>query len=155
MNSRQRSRLTVEDVSEWLEQRAYRAFERQRAQVDTAKLIATFSAGISGTLVATALQVKEPTRLDTVAALLLACTVAASLVVIVLDRLTEADHGHVLELSEIHGWDEQKTRQELRVAILGTVRVNASVVNVVRWALGLQLLVAAGAAAVAVASLLQ
>lgn len=146
--------LTVEDVSDWLEQRAYRAFERQRAQVDTAKLIATFSAGIAGTLVATALQVKDPSTLDVVAVWLLAATVVFSIAVILLDRLIEADHAHVLEMSEVHGWTKTEVRSRLREATLSTVKANGAVVTVVRCALAIQVAVAVVTGAVAAASLL-
>jgi hypothetical protein len=44
---------------DWLGSQADRDLARQRAQVDTAKLLATFSAAVAVTLVATALQVGQ------------------------------------------------------------------------------------------------
>lgn len=59
---------------EWLEVQADRALARQRAQADTAKLLATFAAGVAGALVATALQVGAPEGLDWASAWLLLMT---------------------------------------------------------------------------------
>ncbi|MFF5079198.1 hypothetical protein ACFY36_19240 [Actinoplanes sp. NPDC000266] len=139
---------------EWLEVQADRALARQRAQVDTAKLLATFAAGIAGALVATALQVGEPEGLDWAAAWLLLVTFVAVLGVIAVDRLAEADHDQILNVRAIRNWDQDKMLEELRVAALTAVYSNGGVVRMVRSVLALQLLLSVATGIVAATSLL-
>lgn len=140
--------------AEWLEGQADRAFARQRAQVDTAKLLATFAAGVAATLVATALQVGEPRKLDAIASWLLAASVMAVVCIILLDRIAEADHSKIFELSHVNQWDRERVLAELRAATVKAMYGNAEVVNTVRWALVFQVALSAATGAVASVSLL-
>jgi uncharacterized membrane protein YeaQ/YmgE (transglycosylase-associated protein family) len=144
----------AQTCADWLESQADRAFARQRAQVDTAKLLGTFAAGIAATLVATALQVGTPERLDRIAAYILVGAVVGAICVILLDRITEADHAKILELSQLKKWDEDKLMEELRVATIKAVHNNGSVVNSIRWTLSLQVASSAAAGVTATLSLL-
>ena len=126
---------------EWLEAQADRVTARQRAQVDTAKLVATFAAGVAATLVATALQVgTPPTSHDLVATLGLGLVLFLTIAVVLADRITECDHEAVTNASLMHGWDQNRLIAELRTALLVAVTVNAGVVRWVQWALVPQLL---------------
>ncbi|SNY65337.1 hypothetical protein SAMN05421748_12829 [Paractinoplanes atraurantiacus] len=144
----------AQTAEEWLEGQADRALARQRAQVDTAKLLATFAAGIAGALVATALQVGVPEGLDWAAAWLLLVTFAGVLGVIAVDRVAEADHDKVLGLQVLRGWSQEDLLVELRVAELKAVYSNDEVVRLVRSVLAVELLLALATGIVAATSLL-
>lgn len=141
--------------AEWLQAQAERSLGRQRAHVDTAKLVSTFIAAIAATLVATALQVGEPTALDAASAVLLALTTVATICVILFDRLTEANHQLVLERAAINQWGDEKLLIELREAAQTAVHINEGVLGWVRWALGVQLIMSAVTGVVAAISLLR
>jgi hypothetical protein len=140
--------------AEWLESQADRAFSRQRAQVDTAKLLATFTTGIGATIVATALQVDKPNKLDLTATCFLATSFVAVLAVILLDRLAVADESRVLTFSQLHHWSEEELIAELQTATIAAAYNNAEVVSIVRWALVFQVCLSAVAATLAAVSLL-
>ena len=141
--------------AEWLENQADRSFARQRAEVDTAKLLATFSAGVAATLVATSLQVGEPNGLDLAGTIFLASAVLAVIVVIVLDRVAEADQGKVLELSQVNRWTQAQVLKELRKSTLTAAYSNAEVVLNVRRALMVQVILSCVAGVIACVSLLR
>ncbi|WP_329107782.1 hypothetical protein OG792_05050 [Micromonospora sp. NBC_01699] len=140
--------------AEWLESQADRTFARQRAQVDTAKLLATFASATAATLVASALQVGKVNTLELLATIFLGVSFIAVILIILLDRITEADQARVLELSHLHGWDEHKLLTELRAATLKAANANVAVVRAVQWMLGIQIAFAATTGAVAAVSLL-
>jgi hypothetical protein len=139
---------------EWLEIQSDRALARQRAQVDTAKLLATFAAGIAGALVATALQVGRPNGLDWAASWLLLVTFVAVLAVIAVDRLAEADHDQILNMRMVRNWTQDQLLLELRAAALTAVYANNEVVRTVRTVLTAQLLLSVTTGIVATTSLL-
>lgn len=146
--------MTITSAAEWLEGQADRAFARQRAEADTAKLVATFAVAVSSALVASGLQTGSPTRLDSISAVVLGIAVALTVLVTLTDRLTEADHKKVLVQSATLGWDASTLLAELRAATLAAVEVNAGVLRVVRALLALQLVASTGAGVVASVSLL-
>jgi hypothetical protein len=147
-------RLVAITLPEWLDSQTDRTSSRQRAQVDTSKLVATFSAGIVATIVATALQVGDPTAWDRVAAGLLALSFAVALAVILLDRLTVADQAAILQSAQIRGWSEAQIINELRVASLTASLANEAVVRSVRLAVAVQVTVSLCCGASAIISLL-
>jgi hypothetical protein len=141
--------------ADWLESQADRTFARQRAQVDTAKLVATFAAAVAATLVATALQVgTEPRKLDVAATVVLAAAFVAVIVVVLCDRIAEADQGLVLARSRIYRWTDSKLVEELRAANLTAVHINREVIRDVLWALAVQVSLSVAASIVACFSLL-
>ncbi len=129
-----------ETVPEWLERQADRTLIRQRSQVDTAKLVATFAAGVAATLVATALQVGSPSAWDIAAVSLLGATVAATVIVISFDRLTEANHPAILQLKQIHNWSEERLLEELQASLIAAVDANAWVLTAVKIAATVQVM---------------
>jgi hypothetical protein len=146
--------MMTETTEGWLENHADRTFARQRAQVDTAKLLATFAAGIAATLVATALQVGDPEQLDRISAWLLAVTFLAAIMVIMLDRIAEANQSQTLELSALGKWDDERLLFELRRATLKAVFSNHEVVRSVKIALAVQLVFSTATGVAAATSLL-
>jgi len=141
-------------VSEWLEGHADRVAANQRAQAETVKLLATFSAVFAATIVATGLQVGPPTRLDLVAAILLLISVAATVAVVLLDRITDVNPGSVLQEATVAGWDDTELVRELRLWRLAAVENNAQVITLLRRALAIQILLSVASATVAAVSLL-
>jgi hypothetical protein len=140
--------------AEWLEGQSERSFARQRAQVDTAKIIATFTAGVAATLVATALQVGAPTTLDRVASYFLMTSVVATVCVVLLDRIVEADQATVLQNALVNSWSDSEILTQLRLASIAATNFNEDVVRYVRWSLAVQLCISAVAGIVAAISLL-
>lgn len=140
--------------TEWLDNHADRISVRQRAQVDTGKLVATFSAGIVATIVATALQVGQPSAWDRVAVALLAMSFGGALVVILLDRLSEADESAIVQAARIQGWTDARLLTELRVRTLTAGIANEGVVRSVRLAVVAQVTVSLFAGAAGTISLL-
>lgn len=139
---------------EWLEVQADRAAARQRSQVDTAKVLVTFSAGIAATLVATALQVGDPSKRDIAAAVVLGLSMALVMAVLKKDRLTEADQDSILSQGAALTWSDARLVGELRAAQLAAVRSNESTVtDVDKWA-KVALSVAGASAAMSAWSLL-
>ncbi len=139
--------------AEWLEGQTDRILSRQRAQAETAKLLATFATAVAAGLVATALQVAPSTTADRRALVLLFASFLLALFVVFADRLAEADHNHVLTAAKLSGSDEATTLAELRTANLTAVNYNEGVISIMRVALIVQLLLSVLAAAAAAAPL--
>lgn len=143
-------------VPEWLEAQYDRVFARQRARVDTAKLVSTFLSGVATTLVATALQVGRASRLDAAAVLALAAAIVATWRVVQADRLREPDEAQVLRdaVSVSPPWTEAQTISALRRAMGTAVSFNDTVVRDVHSTLGWQVLLAGAASLLSIVSLL-
>jgi hypothetical protein len=140
-------------LAEWLDSQSDRTGARQRAQVDTGKLIATFSAAIVATLTATALQVGSPSTWDRIAAALLGLSFVIALVVIMLDRLAEADQSTIIQVARAQQWPDAQLLTELRVAALTADIANEGVVRSVRLAVAVQVTTSLFGGAAAVVSL--
>jgi hypothetical protein len=138
----------------WIDVQADRLFAHQRAGVDTAKLVATFAAAVAASLVASALEVGPPSAADRQAAWLLGASVALALVVVLLDRLTVADHRALLERGHLLGWSAEDLLSEFRVATLKATKVNEGVVRSIRVVLAIEIVVSLAAALRAASSLL-
>ncbi len=135
-------------VADWLEGQMERVLARQRTQVDTAKLIATFSTAVSASLVATGLQVAPATDADRNSLSLLLISFVLALAVAFADRIREVDHRLVLEEAAAEELSEQQKLVRLARASIIASRFNDRVVRLVRAILLLQLMTAAFAAAV-------
>jgi exosortase/archaeosortase len=145
----------VPTTDDWLDQQVDRALARQRSQVDTAKVIAVFTTGIAGTLVATSLQVGDkPHLLDHVGVWLLLATALAVVVVVFVDRLSEADHAAIIQTARFNRWDDEHLLRELRIESMTAVRVNGGVVTLVRAATCIQVILAIATGVIATVSLL-
>jgi hypothetical protein len=133
----------VATSEDWLEGQAERIMARQRSRADTAKLVATFAAGIAATLVASALQTAvTPSTLTWVTAWALAATVLLTAAVVLLDRLEEPDHAKVLQLAALGHWNDAHLLFELRAAALEAARLNERTIGRIAAFLWLQLIVA-------------
>jgi hypothetical protein len=142
-------------TADWLETQSDRISSRQRAQADTAKLLATFASGVAATMVATALQVgATPSGMDRRASIVLGIGLLLTVGVVFLDRLTEADHRVLLQRSVVYGWSEGRLLTEFRAATLAATDANESVLRMVWSALWLQLAASFIASGLAVGSLL-
>jgi hypothetical protein len=140
----------------WIDAQADRILSIQRAQVDTAKLLVTFITAVSGTFVATALQVgTSPSRLDWTAVGLMAITVVLALIVVAVDRIRVADHDYLLSQGQLNGWTDDQFIKELRVEMLASVEHNASFVHAVMVFTAIESFFAIAATAIAVASMLR
>jgi hypothetical protein len=142
------------ELRDWLDRDLEASMARQRAQVDTAKLLATFVAGIAATLVATALQVGKPTILDSISVYSLAGATCAAIAVILFDRMTAPNSDLILRQSVDLNWDNNQLIDKLREANCAAVEINRSVVNQVRQALTAQVVISIFAGTLAVISLL-
>ncbi|WP_143030457.1 hypothetical protein [Blastococcus aurantiacus] len=128
-------------TEEWLEAQADRVLARQRAAVDTTKLVSTFATGVAGAVVASALQTgTETSAWDWVASWSLAGAFLLTVAVIVADRLKEPDHSRVLESAALGRWGQGRTLFELRQAALWATYSNEGNVRTVRALMWLQLL---------------
>jgi hypothetical protein len=143
-----------ERIYEWLEGQADRLLEKQRAEVDNSKLVATFVTAVAATIVATALQVHPVSVIDLLAAIgLIWCTIA-TWKVIEADRLSVADHLNLMTVGKAAGEDADGMLRTLRQGTLGAVDDNETVVKQVRTALRRVLLAAAVGSGLALVSLL-
>jgi hypothetical protein len=135
------TRVTTSE--EWLEGQAERILTRQRSRADTAKLVATFAAGIAAALVASALQGQaDPSGWDWVSACGLGLTVVLTTGVVLLDRLEEPDHNRVLNLAALGQWSDDHRLFELRAAGLEATRTNEGIVRRIATFLWMQLVFA-------------
>ena len=128
-------------TQDWLDTQVDRVSDRQRARADTAKLVATFAAGVAGSLVASALQTgATASSWDWTSAWALAITIVLTVAVVLLDRLTEADHRTILTNAQAAGLDADATLAQLRLAAMTSTKANESVIKAIGVALWLQLI---------------
>lgn len=79
----------METADDLLQQQYQLVLSRQRAQVETSKLVATFATAVAATIVASALQASRGTVINWWASALLASCFIMTLAVIFCDRLAE------------------------------------------------------------------
>jgi hypothetical protein len=142
------------ELQDWLDKDLEAAAARQRSRVDTAKLLATFIAGIAATLVATALQVGTPNTLDMMSAYFLAASVVAAIFVVISDRITEADSDLLLRIAQQEKWSDQELVGKLRRASMIAAENNKGVVAQVQSALSVQVALSIITGVIAAVSLL-
>jgi hypothetical protein len=147
----------VTTPEEWLAAQADRVMDRQRSQVDAAKLVSTFSVSIAAALVASALQAAadSPSADERWATWTLAAAIMLTIAVILSDRLVEPNHSRVLELAAIGHWPEHRTIFELRAAATAATYANEGNVRIVRGILWIQLATTVLSGAIAAYSLLR
>ena len=143
-----------DSIAAWVEANADRVQARQKAQADAAKLIATFIVAVAASLVAAQLQEKTSAVFDRWSVILLAVSTVLAVMVVLLDRLSEADHLEILEEARLLGWDNETLLGELRLNSVAAARDNEKVLREVRIALLVQFVCAIAGGAVAVAGLL-
>jgi hypothetical protein len=143
----------VADISEWLEEHADRVSGRQRAQVETAKLLTTFATGVAAALCAAAIQVAGSSALENWSLILLASAAGLTVMTVLTDRLTEAPHKELLSQAHTQGWTNDQLLRELRTAQIDSVETNQGVVQIVRFVALVQVASAAGAGLLATLAL--
>lgn len=142
-------------IDDWIQRQADRTLANQRAQADTAKLLATFTVAIAATFVATALQVgSRSTGLDIWASWILAACFATTIAVLLLDRITDTNIEDAFLLSHANGWTEAELLSHLRTETLRAQVLNASFVSRIWTGVAVQLALAVAAGSVAAVSLL-
>lgn len=141
---------------EWSDQHWDRSFARHSAQADAAKLVVTFSTGISGALVGTALQVTPQNNFDLAASIILGCSFIIALVTVFLDRLEWLDRPKLEAMKSAPlNWSEALLLPYIQSVSQDTENSNERIVAKIRsWAF-FQLLVAGAAGVLAVMSLFQ
>jgi hypothetical protein len=142
-----------QSIDEWSDQYWDRAFSRHTAQVETVKLVVTFSLAVAATLVASALQVAPATGWDIAASIVLGLAFISTLVTIQLDRLKWPTRREVLQKREDEGWTEVELLLYLPRLYRDTEEWNDRVVGFVRRSAEYQLLLAAATGTLAVVSL--
>lgn len=143
-----------ESVDQWSDQHWDRSFARQTAQVETVKLLVTFSVGVSAALAAAALQVKGRTAWNVAAIVLLGVAFALTLLTIGLDRLKWPNRRAALDRQSDLGWTEAQLLVYVRSLMRDAEDENDRVVRQVRYVATYQLLAVAVTAGLAVTSLL-
>lgn len=140
----------------WVDAQADRLLAVQRAQVDTAKLLSTFAAGVAASVVGTALQVGAPAsgRLRT-ATIVLGISVLLIIPVILADRIRVVDHKVLLAEATLRSWTEDKFQLEYRLAALTAVDENHIFVRLVKLATSAQLLSAFASGTLAASTLMR
>jgi hypothetical protein len=146
--------LAEQQIREWKQRQDDQAIDRQRSQVETAKLLATFALAASATVVATALQVGNPNALDAWATYLLGVAFILAILVIFLDRRVEPNPDFVWMVLAIPSWTEVERIDKLEALSIAARRVGEVVVRRVRIVATMQVFVSTIAGAVAAASLL-
>lgn len=139
---------------EWREKDLDRRSARQRTQIETAKLLATFAVSASAAIVASALQAGKSTTWNLAAIILLGIAFLAVVGVIFLDRTTQVDQEQLVIEGQIKQWSDERLLQELRVEFLASVNNNESVVNSVQRTTQIQVIISILSAVSATISLL-
>lgn len=139
------------DADAMFEQQHGRVLDRQRAQVETAKLVTTFATAIAATVLASALQVLRGTPETKWSSGFLAACFLVTILVMVADRISEPDlDPSVIKLFATH----DAFREYVEAKALKAEYFNASVLDQIRMLVGLQLALAGISGAIAACSLL-
>jgi hypothetical protein len=140
---------------DWLDQHWDRAFARHTSQVETVKLVVTFSLAVAATLVASALQSDPKTGWDQSASVLLGLAFIATLISVMLDRLKLPSRRLLLQEQEDEGWDDPELMANIQKVHRDLEEWNDRVVHYVRRSAEYQLILAATSGVFAVVSLFQ
>ena len=126
-------------LDEWSDQYWDRAFARHTAQVETVKLVVTFSLAVAAALVGSALEVPPTKGQDRWASFFLATAFIATLASIFLDRLKWPKRNELLDLQRDMAWSDPETLTFLQLLNRYAEQGNRSVVRLVRGIALLQL----------------
>jgi hypothetical protein len=133
-----------------IDDQSIRAITEQRTSIDGAKVVATFTAGVAATLVATALQVgQQPSWADLVATVFWTITIAVTISIFLGDELQTAD----LQTIAIMGGTPDQILYNYRRNLLTAVNGNKIVLERVLRKLSNQILLALITVCFAVVSL--
>lgn len=145
-----------QSVEEWNDQNTDRVIARQTSQLETSKLLVTFIAAITTTLVSTALLLGEHANsTDRWACLMLGANILLTIGAIGVDRSVTANPSSAMSQWANGTWTEADTLKYLREMTEQTVGYNKDIVRFV-WEIAiLQGVSALGAGLLAVFSLLE
>lgn len=124
---------------EWLDQQADRLLAAQAAWADTARLIVTFSLGISAALLGAALQLGYDGALRWGIALFVGSVLLSIAVFVYGEQLVHPDHDAVLEDPSIQG--EAELMAGLRREAFHAVEINSALSITITWLSVAQLVV--------------
>jgi hypothetical protein len=144
----------AQSLDEWLQQNSDRVLARQRAHVDTAKVLVSITLAVAATMVATALQVEPVKGMDVAAGGVLAGSFVATVGVILLDRLKEPNRHLAQDKAQRGKWSDEQLLGYLREQALDTEDENRVVVYHVHIATAAQILSSSAAGVIAALSLL-
>ena len=142
-------------LDEWSDQHWDRAFARQTAQADNVKLLVTFALALSGTMVATALQVPLQNGLDLAASIVLGLGFLLTIAVIFLDRLKWPNRRKILQTQTDEGWTDTQLLDYITRATRDAEEENLAVVHRIQRVAEYQLCLSGVAATLSVISLFQ
>lgn len=133
------------------QQQYERLLSRQRAQVETAKLVATFATAVGATIVGSALQVVRGSTLTVLASSLLAAAFLVTVIIVAFDRLAEPNlDPAVIKLFSGHAAFQEYVESQL----IASEDFNTWRLAQLRILIAIQLILAASSGAVAAVSLL-
>jgi len=131
----------AQTLGDWLQQNSDRVLARQRAQVDTAKILVSITLAVAATIVATALQVRATAELTLAACWILAAGFVATVPVVMLDRLKEPDRLYAQDRAHRGKWSDDQLLDVLHGLALDAEKENNSVVRIVQVATAVQVTV--------------
>lgn len=142
-----------EPVEQWFDVHTDRVLNRQTSQLETIKLLVTFSLGIAAALVATALQVDPLREVDYAACWVLAVAFLLTIAVILNDTSITMDEQDAREtIGPL--WSDARKLRLVRRRTRRAVRFNERVVSRSKIWTAVQLTVSLSAAVLAAVSLL-
>lgn len=144
----------MDTLDDWYRRNSERVLAHQRSQVDTAKILVTFTLAVAATLVATALQVGTPNRLDIWASAVLGLGFLVTIAVILLDRITEPDLSSVEKRARQWKLSDDQLLVLLQDLAFDTEEENDTVVSQVKAAGLVQVQLSIASAVLATLSLL-
>lgn len=139
---------------EWREKDLDRRAARQKTQIETAKLLATFAVSASAAIVASSLQAGRSSAWDLTSIILLGVAFLTVIGVILLDRTTQVNQEQLVAEGQTRGWSDERLLQELRVQFLVSVNNNESIVRSIKHTTQIQVMVSFLSAVSATISLL-
>jgi hypothetical protein len=144
----------TDSLTSWQQRDLDRQVARQRNQVDTAKLLVTFSVGAAAAIAASALQVGRSRFWDVTSIALLGLAFVLALVVVVLDRTTAVDRDSLFAEARHRGWNDDTLLLELTMVESASAANNEHVAAAVKRVSLMQVVVALLAAVSGTISLL-
>jgi hypothetical protein len=122
----------TDPLASWQQRDLDRQAARQRNQVDTAKLLVTFSVGAAAAVAASALQVGRSGFWDVTCISLLGWAFVLALVVVLLDRTTAVDRDSLFAEARQRGWNDDTLLLELTMAESASAANNEHVAAAVK-----------------------
>ncbi|MGH3585525.1 MAG: hypothetical protein ACRDQ0_04295 [Pseudonocardia sp.] len=146
--------MAVDTLDDWYRRNSERVLAHQRSQVDTAKILVTFTLAVAATLVATALQVEAPNGLDIAASVVLGIGFLVTIAVIFLDRIAEPNRSRAEKKARQRNLSDDQLLELLQDLALDAEDENDTIVDQVKLASIVQVHLSITCAVLATLSLL-